>query len=99
MSVSRDDVRRMAALARIGLPDEQVDRLVKELGGILDHMAVLARVEPQLSGRSGEGMPLAEDAPPAVALDRARETFAPRMRDGFFLVPRLDTHDDGAGAS
>ena len=29
-------------------------------------------------------------------LARAREDIAPDMRDGFFLVPRLSTHEDGA---
>ena len=32
---------------------------------------------------------------PEVALARAREDGAPKMRDGGFLVPRLATHDDG----
>lgn len=50
-------------------------------------------------------MPLAADQPPAVVLQRARELFAPHVRgtsgalapsvrDGFFLVPRLETHED-----
>jgi hypothetical protein len=41
-----------------------------------------------------EGMPLRADEPGrSVPLARARETFAPLMRDGFFLVPRLATHE------
>ena len=38
------------------------------------------------------------DEPGAVPLAIPRETFAPKMRDGFFLVPRLSTHD-GEGSS
>ena len=45
------------------------------------------------------GMSLAPDEPPPVALARTKEEFAPQMRDGFFLVPRLETHDDGSGAA
>jgi hypothetical protein len=29
-------------------------------------------------------------------LERTLESFAPSMRDGFFLVPRLATHEDSA---
>ena len=36
-----------------------------------------------------------DDALP-IPLARAREDIAPEMRDGFFLVPRLSTHEDGA---
>lgn len=99
MPVSRDDVRRMADLARIGIPDERLDALVAELDGILAHMDVLARVEPATTAREVAGMPLAPDEPPGDTLARPLESFAPQSREGFFLVPRLDTHDDATGAS
>ena len=99
MAVSRDDVRRMAALARIGVPEERLEALVRELGGILDHMDVLARADAAAPDvPPADGMPLAPDEPGAVPLAIPRETFAPKMRDGFFLVPRLSTHD-GEGSS
>ena len=52
-----------------------------------DTSAVSADVDahPGLVRRPDEG--------PATPLDRTRESFAPLMRDGFFLVPRLATHD------
>jgi aspartyl-tRNA(Asn)/glutamyl-tRNA(Gln) amidotransferase subunit C len=99
MSVSREDVRRIAALARIGVPEERLDALVTELGGILAHMDVLAKVESPAEVRPAEAMPLAADEPGSVPLSRAREDVAPRTRDGFFLVPRLASHDDAAGSS
>ena len=99
MPVSRDDVRRMAALARIGVPDERLDALVEELGGILSHMDVLAQVDAPAHVPAREPMPLAADEPPSVPLSRPREEFAPRTLDGFFLVPRLATHDDATGSS
>lgn len=99
MGVSRDDVRRIASLARIGVPDARLDGLVKDLDGILSHMDVLEKVAPgDAPGGAAEGMPLAPDEPGSVPLDRSREEFAPRTRDGFFLVPRLASHD-GAGSS
>jgi aspartyl-tRNA(Asn)/glutamyl-tRNA(Gln) amidotransferase subunit C len=44
-------------------------------------------------------MPLGADERTSVPLVRARDEFAPLMRDGFFLVPRLATHDDAGDAS
>lgn len=97
MAVTPDDVRRIAALARVGVPDDRVDLLVRELSGILAHMDVLSRVAEPATAVPGAGMPLASDEPPSVPLARPREEFAPEMREGFFLVPRLATHDEGGG--
>ena len=114
MSVSRDDVRHIAGLARIGVPEARLDALVQELNGILGHMEALQQVpnagvaEAALPARPG--MPLRPDEPPSVPLEREREQFAPVMRsrdgtnvpammDGFFLVPRLATHDDAGQES
>jgi hypothetical protein len=39
-------------------------------------------------------MPLRADGGEQLRLARPRERFAPDMRDGFYLVPRLATHED-----
>lgn len=98
MSISDGDVRHISALARVGLTDARIPSLVRELNGILEHMDVLQQVA--LVDDAAEGgprtdvpaMPLRPDAQPPDALRREREVFAPLMRDGFFLVPRLATH-------
>ena len=96
MSVSEHDVRHIAALARLGLEPERVPALVAELNGILAHMDVLAKVDTSVveavEGVGAGGMPLRADGGSPDALARPREAFAPEMRDGFFLVPRLATH-------
>jgi len=102
MSVTPDDVRHVARLARVGLTEARIPSLVSELNGILAHMDVLQQVD--ISGVADDAAavaaPLRDDALPSDALQRARETFAPASRDGFFLVPRLATHGAlGASAS
>ncbi|MCC6928656.1 MAG: Asp-tRNA(Asn)/Glu-tRNA(Gln) amidotransferase subunit GatC [Gemmatimonadaceae bacterium] len=98
MSVTNDDVRHIAALARLGLEPDRTELLARELTGILAHMDVLAAVDTSgvdLHARAdGEGMPLRDDVVGSVALTRPRESFAPATRDGFFLVPRLATHEE-----
>jgi aspartyl-tRNA(Asn)/glutamyl-tRNA(Gln) amidotransferase subunit C len=101
MSVTREDVRRVAELARLTLPDEALDGYVAQLNGILAHMAALQAVPPlPTDARTApDGMPLRADVPGATPLMRDAASFAPAMRDGFFLVPRLATHEDaGEGA-
>jgi aspartyl-tRNA(Asn)/glutamyl-tRNA(Gln) amidotransferase subunit C len=43
--ITRDDVRKVAALARLELSDAEVARMAVDLGGILDHIAVLAELD------------------------------------------------------
>lgn len=101
MSISEADVRHIASLARVGVADERIPTLVAELNGILAHMDALQRVdlpEGLTDHASLEQMPLRVDDAAPVPLNVTREAFAPTTRDGFFLVPRLATHD-AAGAS
>ncbi len=95
MAVSLDDVRHIAALARLGLSDERAAALTAELNTILGHMDVLSKVETSGVADAGEGpgMPLRADAPPSDVLARPPQDFAPSYREGFFLVPRLATHE------
>ena len=96
MAVSLDDVRHIASLARLGLTDERARALTAELNTILGHMDELGRVDTTsvpAADDAGPGMPLRTDAPPPDALAHGPDAFAPSMRDGFFLVPRLATHE------
>lgn len=98
MSISLDEVRHIAALARLGISDERAQLAAEELSSILAHMRVLSRVDDEsavgVDGDTATGMTLRPDAGPPIPLLRAPTFFAPEMRDGFFLVPRLATHED-----
>ena len=106
MAVSIDDVRHAAALARLGISDERAVALVAEINGILGHMAELEAVDTsglgEVIGVGATGAPLRQDAGGrSDALAVAPQAFAPAMRDGLFVVPRLATHEsvdaDGEG--
>ncbi|MEO7963700.1 MAG: Asp-tRNA(Asn)/Glu-tRNA(Gln) amidotransferase subunit GatC [Gemmatimonadaceae bacterium] len=97
MSVTEDELRHIAALARLHLDPARVSALVGELNGILAHVESLQRADTSNTSHLSPdtpGMRLREDTNPQRALATARESFAPIMRDGFFLVPRLATHED-----
>lgn len=101
MAVTREDVLHIAQLARLGVSSERADELTRELSAILAHMEVLSQVDtegaPLTSGVGAGGTPLRPDAGVAPGLAAPLESFAPSMRDGFFIVPRLATHEDAAG--
>ena len=103
MAVTIDDVRHIASLARLGLDDARAATIVGELNTILQHMDVLSKVDTQgiepVAGVGANGTPLAEDKGPSQLLARPIDTFAPNSRDGFFLVPRLSTHEDAEASS
>jgi aspartyl-tRNA(Asn)/glutamyl-tRNA(Gln) amidotransferase subunit C len=101
VAVTREDVRHIAELARVGVSDERLDELVRELNGILAHMEVLAQVDTSGSGNdtSPSGRPplctlLRSDSSGPIPMLLPLESFAPSTRDGFITVPRLASHDD-----
>ncbi len=103
MAVTEDDVRHIAELARLAVPPSTLGALVAELNGILTHMDVLTAVDTSavehVFSTPIEGTPLRSDSSGPLELFSARETFAPAMRDGFYLVPRLATHDDSSNTA
>ena len=99
MAVSESDVRHVAALARLAIEPQRLPSLVRELNGILGHMEVLSAVDVggQMADGRGEttATPMRSDVDGTpIELEVGRESFAPLVRDGFFLVPRLATHED-----
>ena len=97
MAVSIDDVRHIASLARLGLAEPRAAAIADELNTILAHMDELAKVDTagvqEAIGVGAEGLPVRKDLGPPFPLARSHDAFAPSVRDGFFLVPRLSTHE------
>jgi len=98
VSVTRADVLHIAELARLGVDAARADALTNELSAILSHMEVLSQVDigAVATGASTEttGTPLRPDAGVTPLMTGTIASIAPAMRDGFFLVPRLATHED-----
>lgn len=100
MAVTREDVLHIAELARLGIDEARANELTKELSAILAHMEVLSQVDtesvPTTAGVGAGGTPLRPDAGVPPLMMGTLESFAPLMRDGFFIVPRLATHEDSS---
>ena len=98
MAVTREDVLRVAELARLGMDAERADELTRELSSILAHMDVLSQVDTAgvtvTESADAIGTPLRPDVGVVGATSGKLDSFAPLMRDAFFIVPRLATHED-----
>lgn len=95
MSVTRDEVLRMAELARLELDEDEAGGLLEDLNGILEHMDSLAEAAAEPPGEGGEAY---REGPAPLRdgrtgepdrLVRAPGDSAPAWEDGFFVVPRL----------
>jgi aspartyl-tRNA(Asn)/glutamyl-tRNA(Gln) amidotransferase subunit C len=99
MSVSRQEIERVAALARVGIDATSLDRLTDQISAILDYVAQLEAVDAPADAkpfRPGPGhTPLRADAvdPPPMSL--TPEEMAPEFAQGFYVVPKVGELGDG----
>jgi len=91
MAITRDDVVHVAKLARLELSEAEIERMVRDLGTILEHVAELSRVDT--TGVAPTAYVAVESAPlrpdtvvPGVDRELALRE-APRQEDGGFAVP------------
>ncbi len=94
MSLSTDEVRRIATLARLRLSPEEEARLAGELSAILDYVRQLEEldvggVEPMTHALASSETPFREDEPsPCLTPDEALAN-APARDGTCFQVPRI----------
>ena len=93
MSLTSDDVRHVARLARLALTDEEVEALGGQLSNILAYAEKVGEVAVADVPPTSHPYPLRnvyrEDTP-GPSLDPAEAiSTAPRAEDGRFQVPRI----------
>jgi len=100
MAVTRQDVLHVAALARLDLTTEEVERFTAQLNDILVHVEELRTVD--VEGVVGVGCAGVGEAPlrgedwPADVMVRPPSELAPAWEAGFFTVPRIAALDASA---
>lgn len=93
MSISEEQVRHVAMLARLGLTDEQVRSLGAELNDILLQVEKisaldLADVEPTAHAVAVTNVARADEVKPCLPRELALLN-APQQQDGAFLIPKF----------
>lgn len=96
-TLSRDEVARVAALARIDLTPTEIDRLAGELGVIVESVARVSEVATPDVPATSHPLPLTNvfraDVPePPLPVEDALAG-APAAQDGKFLVPQILEED------
>jgi aspartyl-tRNA(Asn)/glutamyl-tRNA(Gln) amidotransferase subunit C len=93
MSVSREDVLRIAQLAELDVAEDALPELAAQMSRILEYVAQLSTLPASETARPFVPGPdairfRADDVNPApLAIPPAE--LAPAFKDGFFLVPKL----------
>lgn len=93
MAVSEDNVRRIARLARINVPEDDLASLSSELSSILGWVEQLAEVNVEgvvpMASAADLTLPLREDKASSSARREDILANAPDARDGYFAVPKV----------
>jgi aspartyl-tRNA(Asn)/glutamyl-tRNA(Gln) amidotransferase subunit C len=91
MAITRGDVEHVAYLARLGLTDEEMDRLAQQLSNILETMRTIDQLDTAAIPPTASVLPLRDvmrddevrpSCPPEAILANA-----PRREADAFLVP------------
>ena len=93
MTITKKDVENVAALARLGLSEEEKDRMVSQLGIILENMAILNEVDVSQVPASSYVLPVRN----VTAPDQSRPSDptqallanAPAAEENFLRVPAV----------
>lgn len=96
-TISSAEVARVAALARIALTEEEIERFAQELGVIADSVAKVSEVATPDVPATSHPIPLtnvlrADVIAPTLDRDEVL-AMAPAHEDGQFLVPQILEED------
>ncbi len=103
MSVTHDEVRKIARLAELDVSDEALPLLAEQMSRILEYVAQINAVaasegvKPFVPGPDAVRFRPDEVKPAPLAFGPAE--LAPAFKEGFFLVPKLGAFDEAEAES
>lgn len=97
MSLTPDDVRRLAQLARLALEPEESHAVLEQLNRVLGLVEEMRRVDTRgvepmahaADARQSEGQRLRPDEVREEDRRAAYQAVAPSVEDGLYLVPKV----------
>jgi len=93
MSLSPDDVRRIARLARIALQPAESAAVAERLNGVLKMVEQIRRVDTAgvepMAHAQDVVQPLREDSVTETDQRERYQAVAPAVEDGLYLVPKV----------
>jgi aspartyl-tRNA(Asn)/glutamyl-tRNA(Gln) amidotransferase subunit C len=93
MSLTADQVRWVAQLARLELSDADLEVMTRQLRAILEHVEQLRQVDTEGVEPLAHPLPIhnvfrADEPAPSLPVAEALAN-APKQRDGFYVVPAV----------
>jgi aspartyl-tRNA(Asn)/glutamyl-tRNA(Gln) amidotransferase subunit C len=93
LSLSRDDLRKVALLSRLELGDDELDRQTERINTLLGHFEALQKLNLEGVEPTSHSFPvfnvMRDDVTrPSLAREDTLSN-APSQRDGCFVVPRI----------
>ena len=93
MALTRDDVKRVARLARIAIDEREADEVLDQLGrifGMIEEMQAVdvSGVEPMAHAQDVT-LRLREDAVTESDQHELFQSIAPKVENGLYLVPKV----------
>lgn len=93
MSIEREEVKKVAHLARLAMTEDKVDEYTRNLSNILDLVDQMGQVDvagiEPLSNPLDAKQRLRPDVPNATIDRDTNQSNAPETENGLFLVPKV----------
>ena len=93
MTLERDDVEKIAHLARLAVPSEELKTLQRELGGILHLVEQMGELDTRSIVPMAHPLDMPQRLRPDVVTEENRreeyQAVAPLVENGLYLVPRV----------
>jgi len=93
VKITEEEVRYVAMLANLALPEEEIHRFQRDLNEILDHMDKLNElntddIEPMMHAQEMTNVYRDDEVKPSLTREEALRN-APQTDGEYFLVPRI----------
>ncbi|MCB1146213.1 MAG: Asp-tRNA(Asn)/Glu-tRNA(Gln) amidotransferase subunit GatC [Leptospiraceae bacterium] len=91
--VNKDEVKKIAGLARLRLEGDELEKLTKDFNGILDFVAQINEVDTSQARPFDHVLDsvniFREDKPHSVITEEDIRKIAPKTEAGYIVVPRV----------
>lgn len=93
MSLTKDDVKKIAHLARLNMPEEDLARFTPQLAGIIDFVEQMSSIDTSQIEPLAHPLDLSQRQRPDVVTEpnqrEAAQAIAPKVEAGLYLVPQV----------
>ena len=92
-SITSDEIKKLAALSKLSIADDEIDKYSQQLSDILDYVSQLenvdtSNVEPLLNVLDQVNDPKPDEPQPSITQKLALKN-APKANGEFFQVPKV----------